>query len=59
MHTIICPLDGKLCAPACPDRLHVREEGGCLLTLAAEMGCTVIYCDEDGFQILSKGGDPL
>ena len=45
MQSIICPLDNTPCDPECPDRFHDTEEGGCILTLAAEMGCRVLYLD--------------
>lgn len=45
MTDCICPLDGKPCLKDCPDRFRDREEGGCVLTIAAEMGATILTLD--------------
>ena len=38
MKQLICPVDGKPCDPQCPDRYIDREQGGCFLTTAQELG---------------------
>ena len=48
MNEVICPVDGRPCDPECPDRFTDRPEGGCILTMAAEMGCKVFILDEEG-----------
>ena len=48
MNEVICPVDGRPCDPECPDRFTDRPEGGCVLTMAAEMGCKVFILDEEG-----------
>ncbi len=42
MKTAICPLDGCPCAVDCPDRFPDEPEGGCHLTVAAELGAKVV-----------------
>ena len=42
----ICPLDGKPCAPDCPDRCHDEPAGGCILTAAVEQGGKVVQLDD-------------
>lgn len=39
---ITCPLDRRPCERDCPDRYTDRPEGGCLLTTALELGCTLV-----------------
>lgn len=57
MHTIICPIDGKPCAPDCSDRFTDREEGGCILTLAKELGAKLLPLGNGGFaMIFTPGG---
>ena len=48
MREVICPVDGRPCDPECPDRFTDRPEGGCILTMAADMGCKVFILDEEG-----------
>lgn len=45
MNEVICPVDRRPCDPECPDRHVDRPEGGCILTTAAEIGCSVIILD--------------
>lgn len=42
MKQLICPVDGKPCDPQCPDRYIDREQGGCFLTTAQELGFTLM-----------------
>lgn len=44
----ICPLDGKPCEKDCPDRFHDTPDGGCLLTMAQDMGGNVMTIEELG-----------
>lgn len=48
MKETICPIDGRPCDPACPERYH-DQQGGCWLTTAQEMGA----------QLLPLGGDTV
>ena len=48
MPQVICPLDNQPCEQDCPDRYKDAPEGGCFLTTAMELGCTVItFTKED------------
>ena len=40
MKKVICPLDGKFCAPDCPDRYP--DGPGCALTTSREMGAKIV-----------------
>lgn len=42
MEPVICPLDGRPCDTACPDRYRDRPEGGCLLTTTVAMSDVTI-----------------
>ena len=44
---IICPVDNRPCELSCPDRYTDTPDGGCILTTAQEMGCTVIVLGDD------------
>ena len=46
MRQVICPLDGKPCEQECPDRYIDQPEGGCILTTAMELGCSVISLND-------------
>ena len=39
---ITCPIDSRPCERDCPDRYTDRPEGGCLLTTALELGCSLV-----------------
>ena len=52
MNEIICPLDGRPCAPSCPDRYIDQPEGGCLLTTLAEISDAVIVGKGGAFHAL-------
>lgn len=42
MQAITCPIDNTPCDPECPDRFHDQPEGGCILTLAQELGAKLL-----------------
>ena len=56
---VTCPLDGKPCDPECPDRFHDRPEGGCVLTLAQDLGAAVKPINDEYAVIIftPEGGD--
>ena len=56
MRQVICPLDGKPCEQDCPDRYIDQPEGGCILTTAMELGCSVISLNASPIP-KRKGGD--
>lgn len=39
---VICPVDGRPCAPDCPDRFYDRPDGGCLMTELQAHGASVL-----------------
>lgn len=48
MEQVICPIDGKPCDTACPDRYRDRPEGGCLLAATVAMSdITIIMFNKD------------
>lgn len=47
MDQLICPLAGTPCERDCPDRYVDQPEGGCILTTAQKLGCTIIYLGGD------------
>ena len=56
MDQLICPLDGDPCERDCPDRYVDQPEGGCILTMAQELGCTIIYLGGDAVGALYVPG---
>ncbi len=42
MKQLLCPLDGKPCEADCPDRYRDQPDGGCMLTMAQEMGAQIM-----------------
>lgn len=46
MNEIICPIDGKPCDPACPNRYIDQPGGGCVLSTVADMSDTVIIVEQ-------------
>ena len=43
---IVCPIDGKPCDPACPNRYIDQPGGGCVLSTVADMSDTVIIVEQ-------------
>lgn len=55
MQQVICPIDGKPCAPDCPDRFHNTPEGGCFLTAAMEHADAVLLLDSGEVKPIKEG----